>query len=94
MDCQVIDSKILLSAGSFVSVPPNHLTLEVEVPKREKPKFTLKIKPMPETLCDTENIDFMPTVNLDKDIMILVDESTPGPSKSKRQLPPKNYNED
>ena len=43
------------------------LTLEVEVLKREKPKFTLRIKPNPETLCDAENSDFTPTVNLDKD---------------------------
>ena len=70
------------------------LTLEVEVPKREKPKFMLRIKPNPETLCYTENIDFTPAVNLDKDIVILVDVLTPGPSKPKRRIPPKNYNED
>ena len=68
--------------------------MEVEVPKREKPKFTLRIKPNPETLCYTENIDFTPAVNLDKDIVILVDVLTPGPSKPKRRIPPKNYNED
>ena len=90
MDCQIIDLKIVLRAGSLVSVTPNRsgdnnckdryfgivlrltqdykahvkwfendtvsiedlvlLTLEVEVPKREKPKFTLRIKPNPE-LC-------------------------------------------
>ena len=108
MDYQIIDSKIVLRAGNFVSVTRNHfqynnrkdkffgivlrltqdhkarvkwfeedtvsiedlvlLTLEVEVIKREKPKITLRIKPNPETLCKTENIDFAPTVNLDKDI--------------------------
>ena len=73
------------------------LTLEVEVHKREKPekpKFTLRIKPNPETLCDTENIDFTPTVNLEKDIVIQINESVPGPSKPKRWIPPKNCNED
>ena len=100
MDCQIIDSKIILRAGSLVSVTPNHfgdnnckdryfgivlrlthdhkvcvkwfeddtvsiedlvlLVLEVEVTKRGKPKFTLRMKPNPETLCDTENIDFTP----------------------------------
>ena len=106
MNCQIIDSKIVLMAGSLVPVPPNHfgdnnrkdryfgvvlhltqdhhkacmkwfeddtistedlvlLTLKVKVPK--KPKFTLRIKPNPETLWDTENIDFTPTVNLEKD---------------------------
>ena len=106
MDCWIIDSKIVLRAGSLVSVPPNHfgdnnckdryfgivlhltqdhhkpcvkwfeddtisiedlvlLTLNVKVPK--KPKFTHRMKPNPETLCDTENIDFTPTVNLEKD---------------------------
>ena len=88
MDCRIIDSKIVLRAGSLVSVPPNHfgdnnrkgryfgivlhltqdhhkacvkwfeddtisvedlvlLTLKVKVPK--VPKFTLRIKPNPET---------------------------------------------
>ena len=70
------------------------LTLEVEIPKREKPKFTLRIKPNPKTLCDTENIDFTPTVNLEKDIVFPVDESTPGLSEPKRRIPCKNYNED
>ena len=50
------------------------LTLEVEVSKTEKPKFTLRKKPNPETFCDTEKIDFTPTVNLDKEIAIPVDE--------------------
>ena len=133
MDCQIIDSKIILRAGSLVSVTPNHfgdnnckdryfgivlhltqdhkarvkwfeddtisiedlvlITLEVEVPKREKPKFTLRIKPNPETSCNAENIEFTPTINLDKDIVIPVDKSTPGPSKPKRHIPSKNYNE-
>ena len=39
-------------------------------------------------------LTYTPAVNLDKDIVILVDELTPGPSKPKRQIPHKNYNED
>ena len=39
-------------------------------------------------MCDIENINFTPTVNLEKDIVIWVNESTPGPSKPKRWIPP------
>lgn len=56
------------------------VTLEVEVSKKEKSKFTLRIKPNLETLCNAEYIDFTPMVNMDKDKVILVYKSTPGPS--------------
>ena len=57
--------------------------METEVPKKERPKFKLTIKPIRGTLL-TDEIDFNETVIANGEVFNPVDTSLPGPLTHKK----------
>ena len=66
--------------------------METEVPKKERPKFKLTIKPIRGTLL-TDEIDFNETVIANGEVFNPVDTSLPGPLTHKKFMVSKNYRE-
>ena len=69
------------------------LTLKVEITKERNQSSLLEYNPI-KKLCVILKILTLPQQSTWKKTVIQADESTPGPSKPKRKILPKNYNED
>ena len=68
------------------------LNLETEVPKKDKPKFKLRIKPVRE-IPPKDDTDFTETVILHQNVVSPIDTSSPGPSYRASHTAPIDYRE-